>query len=139
MLPSIAQDDLSALQLDTLRAAGHWQARYRLLMQWGDAISAKPELRLDVLRVRGCETALWLQHEACGGQHYFAVDGDSRIIKGMAALLLLAVNGKNSADISAMPLSELLRELKLASHLTPSRSNGFNALVEKVRALVGDN
>lgn len=134
--PLFTQDDLRSLQLADLRGAGHWQARYKLLMAWGGLISAKPAIRTEANAVRGCEAALWLVHLERDGRHYFAVDGESRIIKGLAALLLVQVNGCSRAEINAMDLPAQIAGLGLIDHLSPSRNNGLRALISRLEALL---
>lgn len=130
-----AADELRDLPLADLRAAGHWQARYKLLMDWGKQIAPKPAIRTEANAVRGCETALWLSHAVQDGRHYFAVDGESRIIKGLAALLLAQVNGRTGPEIDAMDLTALVAGLGLTDHLSPSRNNGLRALISRLEAL----
>lgn len=130
-------DDLTDLHIATLVASRSWQAKYKLLMAWGNCIQVKPWMRCDERRVRGCDTALWLAHCAEGDRHWFAVDGESRIIKGLAALLMIQVNGRTTEAIAALDVAGLLAESGLDGHLSPSRANGFGALVKRIQASVG--
>ncbi|BFM10225.1 hypothetical protein R50072_03780 [Simiduia litorea] len=115
-----------------LSRARNWQAKYKMLMTWGNSLSVKPWLRQDEYLVRGCDTSLWLFSIERECRLYFAVDGDSRIIKGLAALLLAHVDGATKVDIVAMDLPHLLNRFQLDHHLAPSRNNGFAALVNRV-------
>lgn len=126
-------DDIEDLAPADLTRAQGWQAKYKMLMSWGNRVQTKPWLRRDEQRVPGCETALWLAHQPVNGLHWFAVDGESRIVKGLAVLLLVHIQGQSTAAIQALDLAGLLRELGLEKHLSPSRSNGFNALVQRIR------
>lgn len=130
-------DDFSEVQLADLQQALGWQAKYKMLMAWGNRVQVKPWLRCDERRVPGCETALWLAHAEEGGHHWFAVDGESRIVKGLAVLLLAHINGQSRRAIAALDLAGLLQTQGLEKHLSPSRSNGFHALVKRIRANVG--
>ncbi|WP_237060726.1 aminotransferase class V-fold PLP-dependent enzyme [Microbulbifer sediminum] len=133
-----SRDSLGALQLERLAAQRSWQDRYRELLRWGKSISAKPEIRLPANLVRGCEADAWLVHREEGGRHYFAFDSDSRVVKGLAALLLSQVDGREAGEIRTRDLAGLFRELGLARHLSESRSNGFHALLQQIQALVSD-
>ncbi|UTA47620.1 SufE family protein [Simiduia sp. 21SJ11W-1] len=126
-------DDFSALDPAELSRVQGWAAKYKMLMAWGNRVQVKPWLRCDQQRVRGCETALWLAHAEADGRHWFAVDGESRIVKGLAVLLLVHINGQSRTHIAALDLPGLLAAEGLEKHLSPSRSNGFNALVTRVR------
>lgn len=131
-----AFDDLSSVSLQELTATQNWQAQYRLITQWGKLIHHKPELRLEENLLRGCETLAWLVHTHVDGIHRFAFDSDSRVINGLAALLLAQVDGKATQEINAVNFAELLLAVGLEKHLTPSRNNGLRALVLKIKEFI---
>lgn len=134
----ISCDDLGAVKLPELMAASNWQQQYKLIIQWGKLISPKPDMRQPANVIKGCELPVWLLHEQEGERHYFAFDSDSSVMNGLAALLLVQLNGKTSAQIAAGNLAQSLRDLGLDKHLTPSRNNGFNRIIERALILVGD-
>lgn len=131
-------DDLSAVSLQELIAAQNWQSQYRLITQWGKLIQHKPELRMDVHLLRGCETLAWLNHLEVDGLHRFVFDSDSRVINGLAALLLAQVDGKKIADIKMVNFADLLAASGLEKHLTPSRNNGIHAIVSKIQSIMAN-
>lgn len=133
----ISRDDLGAVKLPELMAASNWQQQYKLIIQWGKLIRPKPDMRLPANLIKGCELPVWLVHERQGEQHYFAFDSDSSVMNGLAALLLVQLNGKTAAQIAAGNLVQSLRDLGLDKHLTPSRNNGFNRIIERALALAG--
>ena len=128
----LPDDDLSGLSIDELRRQTG-QQRFRLLMQWGDALAAKPAIRVEQNRLQGCESAVWLHHALDDGRHRFYIDSDSRLIRGFAVLLLLLVDKRSSADIARLDLDRLLDELQLARQLSASRRNGFYTLLAAIR------
>lgn len=127
---SYYSDDVSSLSIETLTTTTHWQARYKKILQWGSRISEKPKLRSDNKLVKGCESATWLAHSKKENRHYFALESDSRIVKGLGALLLSQINGRTTEEIETIDLEALFKELGLHKHLSPSRSNGFKAMVD---------
>jgi len=129
-------DDLSPVSLAELLATQNWQSQYRLITQWGRLIQPKPELRRAEYFVRGCEVSAWLAHSNKAGTHAFSFDSDSRVINGLAALLLAQVHRKTTHEIQALDFSRLLAEVGLEKHLTPSRNNGLRAIIAQVSALV---
>lgn len=129
-------DDLSALQLERLASQRNWQDRYRELMRWSKSIAAKPGIRQSGNLVRGCESEAWLVHREVDGRHYFALDSDSRVVKGLGALLLTQVEGRTAAEIHALDLPVIYSDLGLQQHLSESRSNGFYALLQRVLTFV---
>lgn len=124
-------DDLSGLSLSALREARSWQARFGLLLQWGERIAPKPRLHDDSHRVSGCETLVWLAHRQVRDRHRFAIDAESRVIRGLAALLLVLIDDRTADDIKALDLAAVFTELGLVRHLSPSRVNGFQSLVRQ--------
>ena len=133
------EDDLSALDLQQLRDRRGWQDRYRLLMQWSKSVAAKPAIRLAENSVQGCESSAWLVHREQDGRHFFALDSDSRVVKGLGAFLLLQLNGRRASEILAVDIRAVFEELDFDRHLSPSRSNGFYALVSKVTELLQES
>ncbi len=129
-------DDLSSVSLPELIATQNWQAQYRLITRWGKLINPKPEIRTDTYLLRGCETSAWLVCERVHGIYRFAFDSDSRVINGLAALLLAQVDIKSVREINAVNFHQLLLDVGLEKHLTPSRNNGLNAILKKVSELV---
>lgn len=132
----IKPDDFADITLSELSAATHWQQQYRLIIQWGKRVKSKPEIRLPENIIKGCELPVWLVHEQQDERHYFAFDSDSSVMNGLAVLLLVQLNGKTSAQIESANLVQSLRDLGLEKHLTPSRNNGVNRIIERALALV---
>jgi cysteine desulfuration protein SufE len=126
-------DDLSSVNLPELIASSNWQAQYRLITQWGKLIAHKPMLRVDENLLQGCEVSAWLAHEFQNEIHYFAFDSDSRVINGLAAILLSQVHDKTTTDIVGVNFSRLLLDVGMEKHLTPSRNNGLRAIVARVK------
>ena len=129
-------DDLSSVSLPELIASNNWQAQYRLITQQGKLIQHKPELRNADNVVKGCEVSAWLAHIEGDGLHYFAFDSDSRVINGLAVLLLAQVQGKTTLDVRELDFEKLLLSVGLEKHLTPSRNNGLRSIIARVNKCV---
>lgn len=126
------RDDLTTISLAQLREAQSWQQQYKLIIQWGKLIAPKPELRVADNLIRGCEVPVWLAHISEQGRDYFVFDADSSVIKGLASLLLVQVNGTARTELICLDLHSELRTLGLEKHLTPSRNNGLNAIITRI-------
>lgn len=124
-------DDFSTLSLERLAAQRSWQGRYRELLLWSKVVSLKPEIRNQENLVRGCESEAWLVHRKIDGRHFFGLDSDSRVVKGLGALLLSQIDGCTTEKIHQLDLPQLFSELGLSKHLSQSRSNGFYALMRR--------
>lgn len=140
-----ARDNFSFVSLPRLAAAQGWQAQYKLIIDWGKTIAAKPDIRTPDYLIKGCELPVWLKHWVAEGEHCFALDADSNVIKGLAALLLVQVDGLavknlavNDETVLLPDLEAQLAALGLQKHLTPSRNNGLRAIIARIYSLLGD-
>lgn len=130
-LPTDALAALAAFQ-----AVGSWEQRARLLMQWGERLPALPDAdKVDANLVQGCESLVWLMGRLQDGHWQFAASSDARMIRGLVALLLARVNGLSAAELQAVDLPEWFEQLGLSRQLSPSRSNGLNAVLQRMREL----
>jgi sulfur transfer protein SufE len=132
----IVFDDLSFVSLDELQLCQNWQAQYRLIIQWGSAMSAKPGLRLAENLLKGCEVTAWFAHSESQGVHRFGFDSDSRVVNGLAALLISNIDQKTTGQIQPVDFSRLLLQLNLDKYLTPSRNNGVAAMIAQVQTFM---
>jgi len=130
-LPNAAQD-----ALDTFAAASGWEQRARLLMQWGERLAPlTDEEKSEDNRVHGCESKVWLVAQQQDGRWRFAAASDARLIRGLLALLLVRVDGLSSAELQQLDLPGWFDQLGLSRQLSPSRSNGLNAVLQRMAQL----
>ena len=114
--------------------------RYGYLIELGRALEPLPESAHDEAnRVRGCASQVWLetQLQQAGGVDpilTFRGDSDAHIVKGLIYLALALYGGKRASEIAATDASQLFERLGLGGHLTRQRSNGFSAMVERIRS-----
>lgn len=122
--------------LDTFGAPQSWEQRARLLMQWGERMPAlSDDEKSDEHLVSGCESKVWLVGEVIDEHWQFRAASDARLIRGLVALLLARVNGLASEELREVDLSDWFQQLGLSRQLSPSRSNGLNAVLQKMREL----
>lgn len=126
----------AALALNAFEQAGSWEQRARLLMQWGDRLPALSDVdKVEANRVHGCESQVWLVGALHDGHWQFSASSDARLIRGLVALLLARVNGLSTAELRQVDLPEWFNQLGLSRQLSPSRSNGLNAVLQRMREL----
>ena len=127
----ISAADLSA----KLAAAPSWEAKNRLLVQLAKEIpSLTFEQRSAEAKVSGCESQVWLHIHAAGGVYFIYADSDSKIIKGLLALVLAAFHGKSAFEIQAVDFNAWLDDLGLRRFLSASRGNGLKAIVAAIKS-----
>lgn len=121
--------------LATMRSLQGWEARYRQLILWGKQLPVMDEsLKSDQAVVAGCESQVWLVSEQDEQDGWlFCADSDARIVRGLIAVVLAALNAKTGEQIMAFDMDAYFSDLGLLDHLSPSRGNGLKAIVEKIR------
>nr|WP_256833087.1 SufE family protein [Pseudomonas oleovorans] len=132
-LPVAAQEALAAFA-----ACPGWEQRARLLMQWGERLVPLSDAeRVDEHRVHGCESLVWLIAERHGEHLHFRANSDARLLRGLLAVLLARVDGLPRAELASVDLVDWFNQLGLQRQLSPSRSNGLNAVLQRMRELAG--
>ena len=117
-----------------------WDDRYRYLIELGKTLEPLPEdAHNDANKVRGCASQVWLTSRSEGGpgagtRLHFRGDSDAHIVRGLVALALAIFSGKPAADILATDAFAIYERLGLAAHLTPQRSNGVRAMIERIKS-----
>jgi len=128
----------AAEALKTFQNAAGWEQRARLLMQIGDRLPPLSDTdKCEANRVHGCESQVWLVGELRDGRWQFAASSDARMIRGLVALLLLRVNGLSAGELQQVDLPDWFNQLGLSRQLSPSRSNGLNAVLKRMNELAG--
>jgi cysteine desulfuration protein SufE len=124
--------------LETFSAPLSWEQRARLLMQWGERLPAlTDDEKTDEHLVNGCESKVWLLADCSDGHWQFRAASDARLIRGLVALLLARVNGLQAEELPGIDLNNWFDQLGLSRQLSPSRSNGLNAVLQRMRQLAG--
>ena len=120
-----------------------WDDRYRYLIELGRALPPLPDdSRNEANKVRGCASQVWLStsvkpNGADGPVLTFIGDSDAHIVRGLIAVLFALCSGKHAREILATDAVAVFENLGLREHLTPQRSNGFRAMVERIRKDAG--
>ena len=111
-----------------------WEDRYRQLILTGKQLPPlAAELKTPEIELSGCENRVWLGYQkmADGSLHFYG-DSEGRIVRGLLAVLLTAVEGQQPDALLQQDPLTLFDELGLRNQLSASRSAGLNALAEAV-------
>ena len=117
-----------------------WDDRYRYIIELGRGLPELPDdARTEANKVRGCASQVWMKTDtrpngADGPVLYFHGDSDAHIVRGLIAILLALYSGKPARSILATDAHALFEKLGLREHLTPQRSNGFRAMVDRIHS-----
>ncbi|TCB93162.1 cysteine desulfurase sulfur acceptor subunit CsdE [Enterobacter wuhouensis] len=110
-----------------------WEDKYRQLILLGKQLPAlSDELKAQAKEIPGCENRVWLGFSVSDGKMHFFGDSEGRIVRGLLAVLLTAVEGKSAAELQAHSPLVLFDELGLRAQLSASRSQGLTALSDAV-------
>lgn len=112
-----------------------WEDRYRQLILLGKQLPALPEtLKNEQLEISGCENRVWLGHtyQPDGTLHFYG-DSEGRIVRGLLAVLLTAVEGKTAQQLLTTDPLILFDDLGLRNQLSASRNDGLAALAQRVQ------
>ena len=126
--------------LDSIGFLDDWEERYRYIIDLGKSLPALPdELKTEDRFVRGCQSQVWLaEHfDPAENRLHLAVDSDALIVRGLAAIVLAALNRKSPQEILDYDMQSYFSKLDLLKHLSPTRGNGVQAMVERVRSEAG--
>jgi len=117
-----------------------WDDRYRYVIELGRALPPLPQAAYtEANKVRGCASQVWLLTHVkldggAGPSLSFEGDSDAHIVKGLIAILLALYSGKRAQEILDTDALALFDRIGLRENLTPQRSNGLRAMVERIRA-----
>lgn len=118
-----------------LSAAHCWEDKYRQIIQWGKLLPALEDGMKNPLTIAGCESQVTLYFECHAGRFYFAADSDARIVKGLLAIILAAVEGKSAKQILAFDFSQYFEQGALLEQLSATRAAGVNAIIQQIMAI----
>ncbi|CNE89463.1 cysteine desulfurase [Yersinia rohdei] len=131
------QDITAANLLETFSAHKQWEDRYRQLILLAKQLPPLPEsLKQQELELTGCENRVWLGHQRLpDGRLHFYGDSEGRIVRGLLAVILTAVEGKTPQQVLAEDPLALFDQLGLRQQLSTSRASGLQALAQAVQAI----
>ena len=128
--------------IETFEFFDDWEDRYRYLIELGRDLDGIEESdKTEENRVQGCVSNVWMVTRALSGNPVrleFHADSDAHIVRGLVAILLAVYSGRSPDQILAVDIRELFENLELGSHLSPSRSNGFFSMVERIKGTARD-
>ena len=89
-----------------------WENKYRRLIQLARQFpTLPPEYKTLDIEVNGCENRIWLgyQQDIDHSLHFYA-DSEGRIVKGLLAILLCAIEGKTAPQILSLDLIDIFKQ-----------------------------
>ena len=109
-----------------------WMDRYSLLIDYGNGLEPFPEEdKNDENLIDGCQSKVWFTAQMEDGKVIYKGDSDAILVKGIVALLIRVLSGHTPEEIVNTQLY-FIDEIQLREHLSPTRSNGLNAMLRRM-------
>jgi len=127
-------DERQAEIADEFAMFGDWMEKYEHIISLGRELAPMDSAdKVDDNLIKGCQSRVWLAARKNDDGHVtFTADSDAIITKGLVALMVRALSDAPASDIAGANLS-FLDEIGLHSHLSPTRSNGLQAMVKQMK------
>ena len=125
---------------DNFALLEEWDDRYRYVIELGRTLDPMPEAEhSSANKVQGCASQVWLskrldRNDANDPLLDYLGDSDAHIVRGLIAILLTLYSGHTPREILSTDAIKVFDEFGFREHLTPQRSNGLRAMVERIRS-----
>lgn len=111
-----------------------WMDKYQYLIELGQELDPLEESeKNEQSLISGCQSKVWIVSEVKDGRLYFRADSDAIIVKGIVAMLMKVVSGSKIDELKECDFS-FVSKIGLREHLSPTRSNGVLAMIERIKA-----
>ncbi len=128
--------DLNTIQSD-FELLDEWEDRYRYIIDLGKSLEPLSNAaRSEANKVQGCVSQVWLDTSISEGADpviSYKGDSDAHIVRGLVALVLAIYSGHKASVIRDTNALDILKRLGLDQHLSPQRSNGLKAMVQRIK------
>ena len=125
---NIIQDEI----IEEFNSFDDWMDRYSLLIDYGNGLEPFPEEdKNDENLIDGCQSKVWFTAQMEDGKVIYRGDSDAILVKGIVALLIRVLSGHTPEEIVNEQLY-FIDEIQLREHLSPTRSNGLNAMLRRM-------
>lgn len=118
----------------------NWEEKYLYIIELGQRLpELSPEAHNPENRIQGCQSQVWIEmHRGDDGIITLAGDSDAAIVKGLIAIVFALYQQMTAHDIVSFDVRPWFEKMSLTQHLTPSRSQGLEAMIRAIRAKAGN-
>lgn len=113
----------------------NWEEKYLYIIELGQRLPPlSPEAHIPENSIQGCQSQVWIiMHQNDAGVIELAGDSDAAIVKGLIAVVFILYQQMSPQDIVAFDVRPWFEKMALTQHLTPSRSQGLEAMIRAIR------
>jgi len=120
--------------IETFDMFDDWMEKYQYIIDLGKQLPAMDEaLKTDDNLLAGCQSQVWLVHDFKDGKLHFQANSDAAIVSGLIALVLTIYSDQTPQYIADTE-PDFIETIGLSSHLSSTRANGLNAMIEKIQS-----
>ena len=106
--------------------------RLEMVFDLADEVNLLPiDQWSETTRVHGCQSEAHVKVGLVDSNVNFQAGADSKLVQGLMGILTMAIHG-NSADEVLTLTPDFATEMGILNSLSPSRSNGFRNMFDKV-------
>lgn len=122
--------------LRNFNRCANWEEKYLYIIELGQRLPAlSEEAHHAENKIQGCQSQVWIVlHQRDDGVIELQGDSDAAIVKGLIAVVFALYHEMTAQDILAFDVRAWFEQMALTQHLTPSRSQGLEAMIRAIRA-----
>lgn len=114
----------------------NWEDKYLYVIELGARLPALDDTERQAGNlISGCQSQVWIVMQLDDqGRVEFHGDSDAAIVKGLLAVVFILYHQMTPQQIVELDVRPFFAELALSQHLTPSRSQGLEAMIRAIRS-----
>jgi len=125
--------DIQQEIVDEFEVYDDWMDKYNYLIELSrDLPLIDTKLKINENIINGCQSKVWLNAEYKNGLIYFSADSDAIITKGIIALLIRVLSGRDPEEVMHSDLW-FIDKIGLRQNLSPTRSNGLLSMIKQMK------
>ncbi len=113
-----------------------WNDKYNYIMDMSTELPLLNDADRNLQnKVEGCQSASWLTVDIKDEKVYFKGDSEAILGKGVISMLLNLLNGQDKDEVAQYNFN-LIYQIDLLNHLSPTRKMGLEAIMKRIKELV---
>ncbi|BBS37721.1 cysteine desulfuration protein SufE [Enterobacter cloacae complex sp. 2024EL-00215] len=114
----------------------NWEEKYLYIIELGQRLpTLSEEAHNPENMIQGCQSQVWIIMQTNNdGVIELQGDSDAAIVKGLIAIVFILYHQMSAQDIVAFDVRPWFEKMALTQHLTPSRSQGLEAMIRAIRS-----
>jgi cysteine desulfuration protein SufE len=114
----------------------NWEDKYLYIIELGQRLAPlSDDAHNPENIIQGCQSQVWIvMQRNADGRIELQGDSDAAIVKGLIAVVFILYHQMTAQDILAFDVRPWFEKMALTQHLTPSRSQGLEAMIRAIRA-----